>query len=141
MEILRNYAIQFVGRPYRWGGDDPMQGFDCSGFIQELLASVGLDPSGDQTAQSLFNHFEKNARWNEHECGALVFFGESVLKITHVAMMIDRYRIVEAGGGGSKTTSEEAASAQNAYIRVRHLKGRKDVVAIIRPWYSSVGAI
>lgn len=141
MDILRSYAMQFVGLPYRWGGDDSIDGFDCSGFVQELLASVGMDPPGDQTAQSLHNHFESRGEYNAHGCGALAFYGKSVTQITHVAMMIDRYRIIEAGGGGSATTSKDAAAAQNAYIRIRLLNNRNDLVALIRPRYATIGAL
>lgn len=135
VEILRLYALQFVGRPYRWGGDDPMAGFDCSGFVQELLSSVGMDPVGDQTAQSLYDYFEHNSRWNEPGMGALVFFGPSLKQITHVGMMVDEYRMIEAGGGGSRTVSEDAAIQQNAYIRIRPIKGRQDLRAILKPRY------
>ena len=141
MDILRNYAMHFVGTPYKWGGDDPMDGFDCSGFIQELLASAGMDPPGDQTAQKLFDHFEKYGQWNIYKCGALAFYGKSVAEITHVAMLIDGYRIIEAGGGGSKTKSKQDAIDQNAYVRVRLLRNRKDLVAVILPRYTTIGQI
>ena len=139
MNILRDYALQFVGTPYRWGGDDPMDGFDCSGFVQELLASCGIDPPADQTAQGLYNHFEKLGGYNKHGCGALAFYGKSVTQITHVALMIDPYRIVEAGGGGSKTLTRQDAAAQNAYVRVRLLNARGDLVAVIKPSYGKIG--
>lgn len=141
MDLLKQYALRFVGTPYRWGGDDPINGLDCSGFIQELLASVGQDPQGDQTAQGLFNHFDKIGEWNKYVCGALAFYGKSVTEINHVAMMLDQYRIIEAGGGGSKTLTLKDASDQNAFIRIRLLKNRKDLVAVIRPRYSTIGVI
>lgn len=141
MNILRDYALQFVGKPYRWGGDDPMAGFDCSGFVQELLASVGLDPTGDQTAQALFDYFDKHGEGNPTpNIGVLAFYGESVTKIVHVAMLIDPYRVIEAGGGGSKTTTLEAATNQNAYIRIRHLSGRRPI-AFRKPRYTTIAIL
>lgn len=142
MDILRDYAMQFVGIPYQWGGDDPINGFDCSGFVQELLASVGIDPTGDQSAQGLYDYFSKgNARGNVYGCGSLAFYGQSATRITHVAMMIDNYRIIEAGGGGSGTRTHEDAAEQNAYIRVRLLNHRKDLVGLLRPDYATIGLI
>ena len=38
-----DYIKRFIGRPYSWGGDDPMSGFDCSGLIHETLQAVGLE--------------------------------------------------------------------------------------------------
>lgn len=139
MELLKLYALRFVGTPYTWGGDDSIYGYDCSGFVQELLASVGMDPPGDQTAQGLFNHFEKNAKWNSYGIGALAFYGKSVTQIIHVAMMLDQWRIIEAGGGGSKTLTREDAAKHNAYIRIRHIKSRPDLVAVLKPQYVTIG--
>src|SRR5262245_15294757 len=31
-------ARSLEGTPYQWGGDDPSSGFDCSGFVQYVLA-------------------------------------------------------------------------------------------------------
>jgi cell wall-associated NlpC family hydrolase len=139
VQTLREYAMSFNGLPYIWGGDDPVVGMDCSGLVQEILASVGMDPPGDQTAQGLFDHFQKTALWNKYGLGALAFYGESVSKITHVAFMLDQYRIIEAGGGGSKSTSPAAASAQNAFVRIRLIKRRPDLVAVLKPSYASIG--
>jgi len=135
METLRLYALSFVGLPYKWGGDNPLTGFDCSGLIQELLASVGKDLPGDQTAQMLFDHFSKNGKWNHYACGSLAFFGKDALHITHVSMLIDQHRVVEATGQGMRISTIEEAKANNAVVRIRLLKDRKDLIAIIRPDY------
>lgn len=140
VRLLVEYAMTFVGQPYRWGGDDSIDGFDCSGLAQELLASVGMDPPGDQTAQALYNHFERQGERNVYLAGALAFYGQSVTKITHVAMLVDQYRVVEAGGGGSKTLSKADAASQNAYVRLRPVNHRKDLIAVIRPLYPMIWA-
>lgn len=31
-----------LGRPYRWGGNDPRRGFDCSGLVQWSFGNVGI---------------------------------------------------------------------------------------------------
>lgn len=134
-EVLQAYMIRLVGTPYRWGGDDPILGFDCSGLAQELLASVGMDPPGDQSAQNLFDHFKNSNTGRILACGALVFYGKSEKEITHVGMLLDSVHIVEAGGGGSGTTTLEAAAKQNAFVRIRRFDHRKDVVAIFMPRY------
>ena len=56
MQTLTNYAKSFIGKPYSWAGETPMGGFDCSGLVQTILRSVGLDPAGDQSAQALMDY-------------------------------------------------------------------------------------
>lgn len=135
-EILYDYAMEFVGLPYRWGGDDTIDGFDCSGLVQELLAVVGMDPPGDQTAQGLYEYFQLYGSATIAEFGALCFYGKSHNEITHVGMALNEELMIEAGGGGSNTTSPSAASAHNAYIRIRPINHRKDLVSIIMPTYN-----
>ena len=137
MQRLIDYAMQFVGGPYKWGGDDPMAGFDCSGFIQELLASVGEDPPGDQTAHSLYRYFKRYGTIRTSTApypGNLAFFG-SENQVGHVSMCIDSHRIIEAGGGGRNVKTIEDAKKYNAYIRVRPIDLRSDLVAVIGPNY------
>ena len=133
MKTMIEYAKSFIGKPYIWGGDDPMRGFDCSGLVQEILASGGFDPAGDQTSHGLYEIFREKGS-PSRKAGALAFFGTHE-KITHVAFMIDEWRMIEAAGGNSKTTSEAAAIRQNAYIRIRPINHRSDLVATYMPPY------
>lgn len=102
--------------PYRWGGDDPMEGFDCSGFCIEVLKSVGLLPKrGDWTAAGLLDYYaDKPVR--EPRRGCLVFYGDPP---THVEFCITAMHSMGASGGGRASVDEAAASKANAYIKVR----------------------
>ena len=37
------YASQFVGNPYVWGGTSLTNGADCSGFVQQIYKAYGYD--------------------------------------------------------------------------------------------------
>lgn len=141
MNLLITYAMQFVGKPYIWGGDHPSVGFDCSGLVQEILKSAGLDPIGDQTAQGLYNHFEKHGSINTWGVGSLAFFGKSVKEITHIAFCVDQYRMIEAGGAGSNCKTVNDAIKEKAFVRMRLINSRKDLVAMIKPRYNTIGII
>jgi cell wall-associated NlpC family hydrolase len=143
MIILEAYALSFLGTPYRWGGNNAIHGFDCSGLVMELLKSTGEKlPQEDMTAQMIFDHYQAgNGEWNRQSIGALAFYGESVLKVTHVAMLLDEYRIIEAAGGNPMTLTVEDAALRNAVVRIRPIKYRKDLTAIIRPYFRGIGLI
>ena len=140
-EILYQYALSHLNLPYKWGGDDPISGYDCSGFVIELLKSVGELPHRfDTTAQGLYDHFLEKTGILSSECyfGALVFYGSGVNRISHVAFGLDHVRIIEAGGGGRTVLDERSASKQNAYIRIRPVDYRSDRVAILLPPYENI---
>ena len=40
-----DYACQFIGNPYVWGGTSLTEGADCSGFVQSVYAHFGINPS------------------------------------------------------------------------------------------------
>ncbi len=40
---LASYSLNFLGTPYKWGGNDEYSGIDCSGFVKKLYGKVGVD--------------------------------------------------------------------------------------------------
>lgn len=143
MNVLLMQAQALLFTPYRWGGNSPMEGLDCSGLVCELMRSAGEIPfRADMSAQQLYDHFAAGkGEHNRPGLGSLVFFGESVTKITHVAMMVDNYRMIEAGGGGSDTLTKEDAIKKGAMVRIRLVDSRSDKVGMIKPYYRRIGMI
>ena len=122
LELAIQVAMSFLGRPYIWGGDDPMRGFDCSGFCIEILKSIGaLLRRGDLTADGLYN-FYKDCEKSYPNPGYLVFWGRLIK--THVEFCLDENYSIGASGGSSKTTTEAEAIKQNAYIKVRPIDSK-----------------
>jgi len=130
-EIVLKVAWSFLGKPYIWGGDDPVKGFDCSGFVIECLKSVGILPrKGDWTAHMLFENFRQIEFPYK---GCLVFWGYDT-GIIHVELCLDDKLSIGASGGGSKTKSESDAIAQNAYIKIRPFRTRNGIVGFVDPF-------
>lgn len=88
-----NYAMQFVGGRYKYGGSDPHTGVDCSGFTRYVLqnsAGVSMNrSSGGQAAQGVAIGAD------QMQPGDLLFYG-SGRGINHVAMYIGNGQIVHA---------------------------------------------
>lgn len=129
-DLLIDYAMSFVGTPYIWGGSGP-EGYDCSGFVQEILMAAGADPPGDQTAQGLHDYFLGQSARHPPCPGALSFYGRTATEIVHVAFCVSEALVVEAGGGGSHTT----VPTRGAFVRIRPIFARGDFVATFLPRY------
>jgi cell wall-associated NlpC family hydrolase len=129
------YLHRLLATPYRWGGDDPLLGFDCSGLVIEWLQATGVLPRGyEGRARDLHKRFAGHATTGPL-LGTLLFFGEGLEAISHVAIATDDFYMIEAGGGGSKTTDAAAAARDNAFVRVRPISWRRDLVAMVHPPY------
>src|SRR4030042_3813462 len=121
-EIAIKIAWHYLGTPYRWRGDDPMAGFDCSGLAVEVLKSVGVLPRvGDWSAESLYELFKKKGGIVSKPSEGCLAFWVSFPggKIRHVEIMINEMLSIGASGGGSKTLTIDDAVSQNAYIKIR----------------------
>ena len=122
----RAQAVEYLKRwlfvPYRWGGDDPLAGIDCSGLIMEVLKAVGLaGEKDDLTAGGILQKFSASIVYRP-TAGVLVFWKKPDGKIVHVGMMIDDVFFVHAASGDSTTVDMEAAIRQNAYVKMRELE-------------------
>ncbi|MFT4006552.1 MAG: C40 family peptidase [Lacrimispora sp.] len=88
-----DYALQFVGGRYVYGGEDPNRGVDCSGFTRYVLrhtAGIGLSHSAKaQSGEGQVISY-KDAR-----PGDLVFYGKNG-SINHVALYMGDGRVVHA---------------------------------------------
>ena len=135
IKISTKIAWSFLGRPYIWGGDDPIAGFDCSGFCIEILKSVGVLPRrGDWTAEQLRDKFFNMRVQLPHE-GCLVFYrGHLSEKIVHVEYCLNEMLSIGASGGGSRTQDEDDAIVQNAYIKIREIYSRNGVWGFVNPF-------
>jgi len=76
--------------------------------------------------------------------GTYVFYSPTrdLKNIKHVAIMVNPFQIIEAGGGDRMVLTRGDAAAKGAMVRFRLLSDRqKEIVARIRPNFSRVGMI
>jgi cell wall-associated NlpC family hydrolase len=131
--VVVEYAKHFIGIPYAWGGDDPMAGFDCSGFVVEVLHAVGKLQARDYSAHDLYTLFKPNIVVLGY-AGCLAFWLDDAGHAVHVMVLVDNAHVIGASGGGSKTTSLPEAIRDNAFIKMRPLSYRKGTPVIVDPF-------
>lgn len=88
-----NYALQFLGNPYVWGGTSLTKGADCSGFTMSVLGHFGIRLPHYSGSQSKMG---KAIKSGEMRPGDLLFYSNSGGTINHVAMYIGNGQIVHA---------------------------------------------
>lgn len=125
VDLALSVAQNLLNLPYRWGGNNPLEGFDCSGLIIEILQSVGIfEKNKDTTAHGLSLLYPETDILTP---GCLVFWDWNKDKrMDHVEMIAfidDTGSIFTIGAtsGDSKTTNLTNAVMQNAYVKIRPL--------------------
>jgi cell wall-associated NlpC family hydrolase len=127
------YALLFVGRFYSWGGDTP-NGFDCSGYVSEVLKSVGVLKRKERyNAKDLYTLLRQKEI--EKPCaGCLIFYDDGNGNIIHVDFAVTDELSIGASGGTSKTITIADAIRDGAWIKVRPISSRGNIVAYVDPF-------
>ena len=87
---VADFAVQFVGNPYVWGGTSLTNGADCSGFVMSVFASFGYELPRVAAAQY---QASQQKEISQMEVGDLVFYGAGIY---HVALYIGNGKVVHA---------------------------------------------
>ncbi len=117
-ETVVDYAMDFLGSPYVWGGTSP-SGFDCSGYTRYVYRNLGYGLS--RTAgQQLGDGYSVSSL----EPGDLVFFTNTYYTsapASHVGIYIGNNEFIHAAAGGVKITSLSDDYYASRYIGARRI--------------------
>ena len=95
-----NFATQFVGNPYVWGGTSLTNGADCSGFTQSVFANFGISIPRTAAAQASSG---TPVDLSEIQAGDLLFYyGDS--GIGHVTIYMGNGQVVHASNASTGIT-------------------------------------
>jgi cell wall-associated NlpC family hydrolase len=93
---ITQLALSMVGAPYRYGGADPREGFDCSGLVYYTYTSNGH--AVPRTSQEQFDAAQKIPLEQAAE-GDLVFFQDQE-KLSHVGIYLGDGQFIHAPSSG-----------------------------------------
>ncbi len=86
---VAEYAIQFVGNPYVWGGTSLTEGADCSGFVMKVYEEFGVSLPHSSAADRRQGYAVKGGLKNAQPGDLICYSG-------HVALYIGDGKIVHA---------------------------------------------
>lgn len=90
-EIVQ-YALQFEGNPYVWGGTSLTKGADCSGFTQSVFKNKGI--TIPRTSKSQANGGKK-VPLSKIQPADLIFYRKNG-QINHVALYLGNKKVIHA---------------------------------------------
>ncbi|CBW74813.1 NlpC/P60 family protein [Mycetohabitans rhizoxinica HKI 454] len=101
-------ALNMIGVRYRWGGDSPSSGLDCSGFVRYVFQDT-LGLTLPRRAEEMSRVGEK-VKMSELKPGDLVFFNTMRRTFSHVGIYIGDNKFVHSPSTGSTIRVDELDS-------------------------------
>lgn len=107
------YARQFIGTPYVWGGTSP-DGFDCSGLLQYVYKEMGIDLPRVSFQQA---NYGERVPLSKMKVGDLVAWDNSSRNngADHIAMYIGNGQILEAARPGTNVRIRKLGKDEGAW--------------------------
>lgn len=113
-------AVSLMGIPYRWGGNTPESGMDCSGFIRYVFKkSMGITLPRTVAEMAKVG---KRISLSEIQPGDLIFFN-TLRTNSHIGMYIGNNKFIQS----PRTGEQIQVSDLNGYWRAR-INGIKRIV-------------
>lgn len=112
-------AVGLIGTPYRWGGNTPDSGFDCSGLVRYIYHdAAGL--TLPRTSQQMAGIAAPTVARRDLSAGDLVFFGRG-RSVTHVGIYVGEGRFVHAPNKGGTVRIDPLSGPywQDRYLYAR----------------------
>ena len=102
---LADSALAFLGVGYRFGGNSPDRGFDCSGLVRRVFQEA-LGMNLPRTAHEM-SQMGSNVRVEDLKPGDLVFFNTMRRAFSHVGIYLGDNKFVHAPSSGGVVRVED----------------------------------
>jgi cell wall-associated NlpC family hydrolase len=117
-------ADQYLGTRYRYGGESPAEGFDCSGFVQYVYGRHGVElprTSYQQVSAGRAAPGEVTAL----QPGDLMFFAAGGGRIDHVAIYAGDGRVIHATSGAGIVRYDDLDTDRGEWLLRRFVTSRR----------------
>ena len=114
--LMVKIAWSTIGTPYKWGGNNPQQGFDCSGlmtYIHKNALGKRIPRTAAQQRDS-----SRTINYNQLQPGDMLFFKTSA-KSNHVGIYVGNRQFIHAPSGGKLV---KISSMDSSYWYKRFVK-------------------
>jgi len=119
------YALGLIGVEYRFGGETPAGGLDCSGLVRHVFQQV-TGVTLPRTSKEMSRVGAKVAT-GDLQAGDLVFFDTRRFAFSHVGIYLGDNRFVHAPSRGSEV---EIAQLSDSYWQ-KHFNGARRLVGVL----------
>ena len=129
---ITSYALGLIGVDYRFGGNTPDQGLDCSGLIRYVFqqaTGISLPRSAREQAR-----VGQSVKRDDLQPGDLVFFNTRRFQFSHVGLYIGDNRFIHApsSGGSVEVSNLDNRYWQKAFNGARRVvSGLPDLTALV----------
>jgi cell wall-associated NlpC family hydrolase len=122
-------ADRYVGTRYRYGGESPAEGFDCSGFVQFVYGRNGVElprTSYQQVSAGRAAPIEVTAL----QPGDLMFFAAGGGRVDHVAIYAGDGRIIHAASGAGSVRYDGLDTDRGEWLLRRFVTSRRVLAGV-----------
>jgi len=119
------YALGLIGVDYKFGGNTPASGLDCSGLVRYVFQEV-TGVTLPRTAKEMSGLGSK-VQLDDLKPGDLVFFNTRRFQFSHVGIYLGDNRFIHAPSTGSEV---EIARLSESYWQ-KHFNGARRLVGVL----------
>jgi LysM repeat protein len=99
-----NAALMFLGVPYKFGGNSPSTGLDCSAYVKKVFGILNIDLP--RTARDIY-HVGRYVQKNQLATGDLVFFRTYARYPSHVGIYLGDNKFIHASSRSKMVTIDD----------------------------------
>jgi cell wall-associated NlpC family hydrolase len=117
-----SYAKGFIGVKYVYGGDNPQNGFDCSGLIGYVYKKFSVNLN--RSAEAMYSNGTRVSK-GELKAGDLLFFDASSRKasgeIDHAGIYLGGDTFIHASSSNGEVRIQKLSEYRGTYIGAKRV--------------------